>query len=533
MPPPSPTSSKRRSTPANRESARFRLAPVDSGEAERRECGGGIPAVVLARHRERARRTARAPGRVRPSARAPATPRRSCGAPPRRRTWRGGRARCSSRPRSRGGGARSSGRTRRPRPRASPSPSRRSRRAGARRPRRSRRGRRRARGARRRSSTRSSSCRGRPRRRSPAEATRARRGTRPAAGPRRAPRCAVETTTSHPYGGAGSPPTSTATPSSVSMKIVSRRSQPRTSAPQRARDVRVRREPCASDADEVDPPALQRPVAHDDSRSAARRAAQLVGDLLRSIRPGQREHRLAHPPETFGIVEQLVDERRDPVQLFARRTTTAPPPRSKWTALRTGGRPSHAGTGRGSPASRPRPAPRPFRPLARSARSAAASASPNRCIVRKQHVVAPRHPRPRGPRSRGRRRCAGRPGLTRRTSRRRTRSAPAAPASPPNTARRACPAGSPKAARPRSRSAPRWARGMGRPTTRYFPAVPAGHLVCEEHAAREWRREPVRETEVRVRLRQGRGDAFDARRQHHRARRHSRRRRGPRRASGG
>ena len=56
---------------------------------------------------------------------------------------------------------------------------------------------------------------------------------------------------------------------------------------------------------------------------------------------------------------------------------------------------------------------------------------------------------------------------------------------------------------------------MGRPTTRYFAAVPAGHVVCEEHAARERCREPVRETEVRVGLRQGRGDALDASRHDH------------------
>ncbi len=87
--------------------------------------------------------------------------------------------------------------------------------------------------------------------------------------------------------------------------------------PPRARDVRVRREPCASDADEVDPPALQRPVAHDDLHARRRgEPHELVGDLLRSIRPGQRAHRLAHPPETFGIVEQLVDKGRDAVQLF-------------------------------------------------------------------------------------------------------------------------------------------------------------------------------------------------------------------------
>ena len=41
---------------------------------------------------------------------------------------------------------------------------------------------------------------------------------------------ADETTTSHPTGGRGSPPTSTATSSSVSMTIVSRTSQPPTSA---------------------------------------------------------------------------------------------------------------------------------------------------------------------------------------------------------------------------------------------------------------------------------------------------------------
>ena len=45
------------------------------------------------------------------------------------------------------------------------------------------------------------------------------------------PRCAVETTTSKPSGGRGSPPRSTSISSSVSMKIVSCASQPRTSAP--------------------------------------------------------------------------------------------------------------------------------------------------------------------------------------------------------------------------------------------------------------------------------------------------------------
>jgi hypothetical protein len=46
------------------------------------------------------------------------------------------------------------------------------------------------------------------------------------------PACAVETIASHPGGGAGSPPMSTSTPSSVSRKMVSCASQPRTSAPQ-------------------------------------------------------------------------------------------------------------------------------------------------------------------------------------------------------------------------------------------------------------------------------------------------------------
>ena len=43
--------------------------------------------------------------------------------------------------------------------------------------------------------------------------------------------CAVETTTSQPSGGDGSPPTSTSIPASELMKIVSPTSQPRTSAP--------------------------------------------------------------------------------------------------------------------------------------------------------------------------------------------------------------------------------------------------------------------------------------------------------------
>ena len=85
----------------------------------------------------------------------------------------------------------------------------------------------------------------------------------------------------------------------------------------RARDVRVRGEPRSADADEVDPPALQRAVARRHPRASRRRKShELVRDLLRSVRPGERAHRVAHPPQPLGIVEQLVHESGDACELL-------------------------------------------------------------------------------------------------------------------------------------------------------------------------------------------------------------------------
>ena len=91
-----------------------------------------------------------------------------------------------------------------------------------------------------------------------------------------------------------------------------------------------------------------------------------------------------------------------------------------------------------------------------------------------------------------------------------------APAKPPKTASTGRSGESPNSDRPSAFSAPRCAAGIGRPTTRYFGTVPTVDRVCEEHALRERHSEPVREPEMGVGLRQRRGNAAQARGEHHR-----------------
>ena len=103
--------------------------------------------------------------------------------------------------------------------------------------------------------------------------------------------------------------------------------------PTRARCSRTRRDPLrrCRRSRSAGPPAGGRSPSSRASRG--RESHELVSDLLRSARPGERAHRVTHSPQPLGIVEQLVHERRGSRASSSWRTTTAPPPRSKWTRV--------------------------------------------------------------------------------------------------------------------------------------------------------------------------------------------------------
>ena len=87
---------------------------------------------------------------------------------------------------------------------------------------------------------------------------------------------------------------------------------------------------------------------------------------------------------------------------------------------------------------------------------------------REQDVVGTRDPRANASRSPARRRCAAPPGRAAPYVSAANSFSACAPARPPKTARTAPRRAGRSAARPDSRSPPRCARGIGRPTTRYF-----------------------------------------------------------------
>ena len=167
--------------------------------------------------------------------------------------------------------------------------------------------------ARRRSSPTSSSCRGRRRRRSPAARRRARPGTSARGVPSMRCRWAVETITSQPAGGAGSPPRSTSMPSSDAMKIVSRDVPPAHLGAERPGDVRVGGHARAADADEVQPPPRERP-RRSGPRPRQRRASAITPSAIRSAASTRAIESIAAriSREPRGIGEQLGDERRAP-----------------------------------------------------------------------------------------------------------------------------------------------------------------------------------------------------------------------------
>ena len=138
--------------------------------------------------------------------------------------------------------------------------------------------------------------------------------------------------------------------------------------------------------------------------------------------------------------------------------------------------------------------------------------------------------RPSARGSRARRRGGSRPARRRPRRRARGRSAAARRASRRRRARRGA-----SAARPSGDAPPRAATGLddsgiGRPTARYFsPCRPRGS--ARNTRSRKRRGEPVRETEMRVRLGQRAGDPLDAGRRAPSVRRRSRRLRARRRAA--
>ena len=132
-----------------------------------------------------------------------------------------------------------------------------------------------------------------------------------------------------------------------------------------------------------------------------------------------------------------------------------------------------------------------------------------------EHIVVSMHAAGARPRSRAPPKRAEPQDPARRTTRRRTRSAPA-----PRRAHRTRRApelsgGSPKSARPSAFPAPRCAAGIGRPTTRYLRPSRPGIAVGEEDATRKRRCEAIREPEVCVGLRERSRNAPQPRRQHH------------------
>ena len=135
-------------------------------------------------------------------------------------------------------------------------------------------------------------------------------------------RWAVETITSNPSGGRGSPPRSTSMPSSVSLKIVSCASHPRTSAP------RARATFAYADMPEPAIPTKysRRPPSGSGVTRVPRERHELVRDDLRRVRSRESKHGVAHHGQTRGVGEQLGDERRDAIHLRVGHELRSPAP---------------------------------------------------------------------------------------------------------------------------------------------------------------------------------------------------------------
>ena len=290
---------------------------------------------------------------------------------------------------------------------------------------------------------------------------------------------------------------------------VSTRSQPATSAPHACASERVRAHAGAADPGDPDAPTGERLRARRAHRRSCRRR--------RASRRRASPSPIVAQPRRVG--EQLRRRARGTrvARVARRRRSRAPPARSKYSAFRAlvvGRRVRVRHEDRG-PARRPR-SPRPSRPRARrrgrrrraprrSRRRTAAAGSPGRDTrPRSSLVVALAAEVQHG-------------GPARRPTRRpRSRSACARPRLPPKTSTTGPSCGSPSARRASSRGdRARASTGSGRPTTRALPSQP-GDRVREEEPPRERRREPVREAEVRVGLGQRGRDPPQPRGEHHR-----------------
>ena len=338
----------------------------------------------------------------------------------------------------------------------------------------------------------------------------------------------VETTTSNPSGAAARRRGRRRSPSSVSVKIVSLRVPAAHLGAPGAGDVRVGGHPRAADPDEIQPAAVERLVVIHHKVTAAPRARATSSSAISSAASGRASASIAsrivgEPPGARAARRRGRGTR----STSASGTTTAPPPRSKWRALSVWWSAVACGYGTriaGVPAAA---SSQTVPPARETARSAAASASPKWSVC-EQHVARPLDPRAsaawsRSPRDVEHVRAVAAPRLDRhlvqrpRAGERAEHGDDGPRSAKPNGAR---PSGARDAA----------VRLRDRPADdAHLPAVAARDLVREEQAPRERRREPVREPEVRVGLRQRGGDAAGAARRAPSARRRSPLRRGRRR----
>ena len=83
----------------------------------------------------------------------------------------------------------------------------------------------------------------------------------------------------------------------------------------------------------ADSPAPPIPTNQICLPSSGGKRDQLLGDLVRGVRPRHRQHRLPHAREPLWVAEQLGDERRVRARARSRARRRAPPPRSKWRAF--------------------------------------------------------------------------------------------------------------------------------------------------------------------------------------------------------
>ena len=243
---------------------------------------------------------------------------------------------------------------------------------------------------------------------------------------------------------------------------------------------------------------------------------QLLGDDVRRVRPGSPPHRLAHRGEAHVVGEQLRHDRRHPRQIRLRRR------RRRRRRPRNGGRSSSGGLRSRSARGRARPASPRRRPPIPIRRSAPPPGRTQRAPRRSPPSTA-------GAGSRGASHGASAPP---RSARRKdgARAGPSAPHASTARSFNACaPWLPPKTSTtgPSSGRSNRWRASAcsisstrpRRPPDDPIPRpVAPGNRVREKHPSRERSRDPVRQPEMSIRLRQGRRDPLPPGRVDHRPR---------------